>query len=403
MVKWVYFNIPATGHINPTTPVIAELVARGEDVLYVNTEATRQQVANIGARFVPYPDIPALNQLLAYTSRGNIIQNALMLVGIAEQLLPWTLDLLQTERPQCVLYDSLCGWGKQAAHKLGLPTAAMVTTFVFNWRARPPISLSIALETLLNLIVCLPPYLRIARRMRRNHGVRGVGLLGALMNTGQRTLVFTSADFQPGGRHLDESYRFVGASIAPRPTADDFPYHRLDDRPLVYISLGTINNDNLPFYRACLAAFGSASAQFVLSIGKNTDANALEPIPPNFIVRPFVPQLDILQRAALFITHGGMNSVTEGLYYGVPLIVIPQQAEQATVARRVVACGAGVAVGLNPPYGQVDADTLRHSYQQVMAARHAYQTKAQSIGASLRAGGGYPRAAEELLRFVRGG
>ncbi|MCC6617247.1 MAG: hypothetical protein IT320_27480 [Anaerolineae bacterium] len=77
----------------------------------------------------------------------------------------------------------------------------------------------------------------------------------------------------------------------------------------------------------------------------------LGPIPPNFLVRNFVPQLEVLKRTDLFITHGGMNSVHESLWHGVPMIVIPQQEEQAIVARQVVKNGAGVALGYAPPMG----------------------------------------------------
>jgi MGT family glycosyltransferase len=163
--------------------------------------------------------------------------------------------------------------------------------------------------------------------------------------------------------------------------------------------LGTINNQNHDFYRMCFEAFADYPAQFILSAGQRTDLKALGTPPANFLVRNFVPQLDVLQRVEVFITHGGMNSVHEGLYYSVPLVVVPQQIEQSVVARRVVELGAGVALGDTPPYGRTSAAALRHALEQVMAAPEAYRTAAARLGKGLREAGGAARAAEELIAF----
>ena len=110
---------------------------------------------------------------------------------------------------------------------------------------------------------------------------------------------------------------------------------------LYYISLGTLFNEHPEFYRHCFAAFANSMYQVVLSVGHKTPLSSLGDIPPKFIVQNYVPQLEILQRANVFISHGGMNSVSEALYYGVPLLVIPQSADQPWVAKRVAQLGAG--------------------------------------------------------------
>jgi hypothetical protein len=93
----------------------------------------------------------------------------------------------------------------------------------------------------------------------------------------------------------------------------------------------------------------------VLSVGTRTDPSTLVRIPDNFLVRPHVPQLEVLEHTDVFVTHGGMNSVMEAIYYGVPMVVVPQQPEQAMTAARVAELGLGVA--LEP--GQVTAGALR--------------------------------------------
>ncbi len=396
MSKVIFFNIPAQGHINPALPVIRELVQRGEQVICVNSEDTRAAHEVTGAQFAAYPHIPTMEGLMNNASGGNLADK------IAEQIMPWVLALLEREKPDYVIFDSLCSWAKQATEKLGIRAAGSISTFVIAPGAMPPVPVSFLLSMAASLVPRLPAYWKVASRMKRHFGVKGVGLAGALSNSGAMNIVYTSSLFQPGSEKLNGAYKFVGPSLAERPAAGDFPFEAIKQSPVVYISLGTINNDKLDFYRMCFAAFGNYEAQFILSAGKRTDIKALGSIPANFIVRNFVPQLEVLRRSDLFITHGGMNSVHEGLYYNVPLVVVPQHFEQAIVAQQVVKHGAGVALANKPPFGQVTAADLRAGIEQVMSARAHYHAAAVLVGESLRAAGGHQRAAAELMAFGRG-
>ncbi len=400
-MKAIFFNIPAQGHINPTLPIIREMVRLGEQVICVNTEQMRAAHEATGAQFIAYPTLQDMDTLIN-NSGGNLADNALELVKIAEQLMPWVLDLLEREKPHYVIFDSLASWGNQATEKLGIRAAGSISTFVLAPGALPPVPITSMLSMVGSIIPRLPEYWRVAARMRQKFGVKGVGLAGALSNMGALNIVYTSALFQPGSGKLASQFKFVGPSLAARPSSNDFPFEAITRKPVVYISLGTVNNDNLDFYRQCFEAFGNYDAQFILSVGKRTDIKVLGNIPANFIVKNFVPQLEVLQRSDLFITHGGMNSVHEGLYYNVPLVVIPQQFEQAIVAQQVVKHGAGVALADKPPFGQVTSADLRVAVEQVMKARAQYHEAAILLGESLRVAGGYQRAAEELIAFGRG-
>ncbi|MEO8609573.1 MAG: macrolide family glycosyltransferase [Chloroflexota bacterium] len=400
MTKTVFFNIPAQGHINPSLPVTAELVRRGEQVIYVNAEEIRSLAETTGAVFRPYPAMPELIALVQ-NSAGNIPRNALALVEIGERLLPFIFDLLRAEQPDYVIFDSLAGWGKQAADVLGIPALASIVTFVLIPGDRMPIPTTLALRTIGQFLPVIPRYMRTARRIRRNLGVKNIGLLGAVMNTGEMNIIYTSRDFQPGASRFDERFQFVGPSISPRPDDSGFPFEQITRQPVIYISLGTIHNDNLDFYRQCFAAFADHPGQFILSAGKRTDLQVLGDIPANFIVRNFVPQLEVLERTDVFITHGGMNSVSEGLWYGVPLVAIPHQVEQAVVAHEVEKQGAGLALGMQPPFGHVTASELRAAVDRILADRTPYQQAAVRLGDSFRAAGGYARAADAILAFAQ--
>jgi MGT family glycosyltransferase len=190
----------------------------------------------------------------------------------------------------------------------------------------------------------------------------------------------------------------MGPPMLPRPDESGFPFDRLDPaRPLVYISLGTVFNDNPDFFRACIAAFGNREMQVVMALGQRVTAADLAPIPDNIIVWPYVPQLEILPRANLFLTHAGMNSVHEGLYYDVPLLLVPQQLEQMMVAARVAELEAGLVVQNE----QVTPERLQATAAQLMNEPR-YRAGAAELGSALRAAGGLPRAVAAIEAFLGG-
>ena len=153
-----------------------------------------------------------------------------------------------------------------------------------------------------------------------------------------------------------------------RPAQSSF--EKLSGRSLIYISLGTVNNDALPFYRACLAAFGGDPRfQLVLSAGTQADLAALGPIPESCTVRASVDQMAVLDCADVFLTHCGMNSASEGLWHGLPLVLYPQTPEQHGVANRVAALGAGVA--LTDPSYRENAQKLADGFRRCGGAVEA--------------------------------
>jgi MGT family glycosyltransferase len=242
----------------------------------------------------------------------------------------------------------------------------------------------------------LPELIGWRRRMTQRYGK---GIAGGITEYADLNLVFTSQDFHPENSFVDQRFRFVGPSINPATREGDFPFDMLGESELIYISLGTINNLDTAFYQAAFEAFGDYPAQFLLSVGHSTDIAHLGPVPANFIVRNYVPQLKVLQRADAFITHGGLNSVHEGLYYGVPEVLVPHQFEQLLNAKRVAETGAGILLGDRYPYGRVTAAELRTALETLLHDA-SYRQQARRIGDSLRAAGGYLRAVEEIEAFI---
>jgi zeaxanthin glucosyltransferase len=115
-----------------------------------------------------------------------------------------------------------------------------------------------------------------------------------------------------------------------------FAWDKLDGRPLIYASLGTMVNGRYSIIRAILGAVGRLPEfQVVFSVGKNACLDELGPIPSNTIVVPVAPQIELLERAALCITHAGLNTTLEALGKGVPLVAIPIGYDQPGIAARI--------------------------------------------------------------------
>ncbi len=395
MAKLVFFGVPAYGHVNPTLPVVAELARRGHQILYCNAPSFEQSIIRSGAALVAYPDSSA--------SEADFAKRAINLAGVSVyllqetvRLLPFTLDLLRREQPDVVMFDSLALWGMQATRLQAVSSVASITTLVqegvagiVGWRDYP--------HLIRQALPHLPALLRLRKQLVNAYGARIFPRQAIFPCTGDMNLVYTSREFQPATPFIDDTFHFVGPSIQETSRAEtEFPWEALvPGRKKIYISLGTVYTGNLRFYRSVIEALAGHFAQVILSIGRQTEARNLGVVPDNFIVRPFVPQLKMLQNVDVFVTHGGMNSVNEGLYYGVPLVVVPQQLEQALNGRQVARQGAGVVLADTPPYGRCDAPALRRTVDRVLADP-GFRSNAERLSRSFREAGGYQRAAADV-------
>jgi MGT family glycosyltransferase len=165
---------------------------------------------------------------------------------------------------------------------------------------------------------------------------------------------------------------------------------------VIYVSMGTLFNADPTFYRNCFEAFGGENVRVVMSIGTTIAEASLGSPPANFVVKAWVPQLDVLQHASVFVSHGGMNSVSESLYNSVPLIVVPQMGEQALVGRQVERLGAGVCLAGK----EATADRLRQSVLRVLGDDR-FRRQAALVRESFDAAGGAARGADAILAFTR--
>jgi len=173
-----------------------------------------------------------------------------------------------------------------------------------------------------------------------------------------------------------------------RPTVD-FPWHQLTDKPLVYASMGTIQNGAEQVFRTIATTCSTLDCQLVLSLGKNISPESIQPIPANCIALPHAPQLELLRRATLCITHAGMNTALESLSAGVPMVAIPVTNDQPGVAARIAFHRAGTVV----PLRRLTPPRLRRAMREVLD-NPSYRDNARRLQTAIRSTNGLARAAD---------
>ncbi|PCN42899.1 glycosyl transferase [Brevibacillus laterosporus] len=397
MARVLYVTIPAEGHVNPTLGLVKQLVDNGEEVVYMCSEAYRARLAQTGAQFLAYQLDEQIFRELGFNPteiRHPLQFTDFMLRGIIEPHIPEILRQVENDSFDYLIFDSLFGWGGEILGKrLGIPTICSVTNFAF---AGP---LSKIIEEIdagdLDVEALYERLTNTAQSIASACNVAVPAIEDITRQYGQIKIVFTSRDFQPDADKLDDSYIFTGPSITPRLDAPSFPLDRLRAQydKVVYISMGSILNKDIEFYKFCFEALQDIPAQFVLASGQGTDMSSLEDrIPHNFIIEPYVPQLEVLQQADAFITHAGMNSASEALYYNVPLVMIPLSSDQPLVAKQVEEFGAGITLDKS----QLTPEALKSALLQVLN-ESAYKQHAERLGDSLRNAGGYKEAASRIM------
>ena len=333
-------NLPYSGHTNPTLPLAEKLVSRGHRVTYVNAESFRRKTEETGAHFVPYRDFPA------DLSDKEIERRCFRAAFDTAMALPGPFDVL--------IYEMFFYPGFEVAKRKNIPCVRQFSQPAWSeetWRDAPAVfKFSAGL---------------IDRQVLRDRDARDMGYRRSSLRDGiiqcrpDLNVVYLPEAFQSRRETFDDSYLFM----VPPPTAFSggaaIPYEEMRP-PVVYISLGSIIS-NRGFCRECIRAFGNRPVSVILNTGK-IDPGSLGKIPENIRAYSFVPQIEVLRHADVFLTHCGMNSINEALSLGVPMVAMPFINDQITNARRIVELGLGKRVRSFPSRGKELYRAVREVY-----------------------------------------
>ncbi len=376
-MKIAWFCIPAHGHTKPTLGLVKALTTSGHEIWYFSFEEFREKIEAAGANFIACDGYD-----FEMEDKGNADRVGKDKVYATELLVSSTLALddmttrtLEKIKPDVVVSDSVAYWGKLAAMKHGLPYVSSTTTFAFN-----RYSAKYMKESVWDIVLMLFALPRINKQLNRlrEKGYPVKSLLDIVQNDNEtNTIVYTSRYFQPCADTFSKKYHFIGPSIRPIIK----PVEKTADKT-VYISMGTVNQ-NREFYRNCINVLKPTGWQVIISMGTNTDH--FEDLPENIQVYESVDQMAVLSIADAFITHCGMNSASEGLYFGVPLVLFPQTSEQGAVAKRVEELGAGVRLK------SISGEDVLDALSKVISDPQ-FKTEAERVSESFKACGGTEEA-----------
>jgi len=343
MNKVIFLNFPTHGCINSLLASASELVNRGEKIIYYCTEEFRTKIEKTGAEFRPYKGL--INEFKI--ENDDLFKALKLMVEMTVDKLDYNLDTIRRENPDYIIHDSLCTWGKHIASILGIPAVNLMHSY-------PVTTSSISLTNYTASFLIKVGLYKFKNNFKKNSFKKilkkkyGINLSvgDILINKEDLNIVYTSKHMELSVYQSEFTYRFVGPSLFFKNEESGFPFDKLRDKRVIYISLGTLHNRNSDFYKICISAFSNTKYYIVISAGFETNMSEFNNLPNNFLIRQSVPQQRLLEHVELFITHAGMNSVNEAICSGVPMLLLPHQFEQEMIAKRVKEMGIGMKMSI---------------------------------------------------------
>lgn len=316
--KILFVNVPWTGHVNPTLTLVRELIRNGYEVTYINSEEWRKNIEETGAKFIPYINYPdgelsvdikdKMCQMAAYTSALRVLPG---------------YDLL--------IYEAMFFLGQMLAEQCNKKAVRIFTTFAISDHVLKSYCHDSNTWSIL--------YFKSIRRRYTRKILAHLQLqepdvyLEVSRHKADKSIVCMAREFQIFTEDFGQDFCFCGPLISERTQTDTFEEDLDVSKKVIYISMGSILRRE-KFLQKCILALSDSEYEVVISLGGQSNEK-YQNVAKNIHVYSYVNQLEILKRASLFITHGGMNSIQEALFYGVPLLIVPMNNDQFTNAKQV--------------------------------------------------------------------
>jgi MGT family glycosyltransferase len=403
-------SFSSPGHFYPLTALGRQLQSRGHDVVYFQVadlespiRAAGLEFRQIGLKEFPPGSIRARDEEL-----GRLQGRAALRCGLrgierkAQMLFRDAPAAIRDEGVDSLLVDQVEMAGGTVADHLGLPFVSVAAALPINLdRSVPPVNCpwlhregvvarlrnrlgNATSEWMFSGVV------RLINSQRRAWGLPPARNFNALFSRLAQVAQLPAALELPGDRlppHVQHTGPWIDAAgRAPV----DFPWFRIDPgRPLVYASMGTLQNGILRTFRMIAEACAGLNLQLVISLGGGQNPALLGDLPGDPIVVGYAPQLELIRQADLTISHGGLNTALESLARGVPMVVLPVTYDQPGVGARVEWSGVGRSI----PVGRLTVDRLRDAVRSVLAGP-ACRERARWLQRNIQAADGLNRAAD---------
>jgi zeaxanthin glucosyltransferase len=366
-MKIAFISPPVPGHLNPMTTLARKLQSRNHDVVFISWPDGEPSVRAADLTFLPcavkefaaspLKERPRWQKLQGEEALRATLQNAAARTEAILNSLPATLTAAGVD---AVVMDTALIYAELASMSLGMPYAHVANALHFDYSGYTPIcfydwphettpaALARNRKGVESFLEMLAPTIAVARTYAKRAGLNvdwnnpsaTISNLAWITQT-PREFDFESSHWPPQFHHTGPFHDGVGR------TNVDFPWERLTGEPLIYASMGTMLDGLADVFRTITAATAKHKAfQLVLSVGDQLDPEQIGSLPSNTILVKRAPQLELLKRASVCITHAGLNTVLESLAQGVPQVAIPVTVDQPGVAARIAAHQTGVVASL---------------------------------------------------------
>lgn len=380
-MQLVMVGATAPSHVYPSLALMRELITRGHRVQYVIGEPLAELVATTGAEVVTHRSILPIGETAWPEDVGAAMQ-----LFLDEQIavLP-RIEAL--DRPDAVLYDIGGYAGRVAATQWNVPSIQLSPASV-AWDGYEDEMAECV--TALRATPAGARYHASVRSWLDAHGIAEDG--DAFLGRPAACVALLPRALQPHEDRVSDRYVFVGPCLDPTRIVDPERWAPSEDdsRPLVYLAFGTAYTARPEVYRLAVDALADAY-RLVIATGK-VDPVDLGPLPLGVHAASTQPQLDVLHHADVFITHAGMGSAAEALWFGVPTVAVPQAVDQFANADQLAAIGAGVRIGDE----QLTVDGLRDAVSGALACT----SRARALRDEVRRSGGVVGAADAVEAFA---
>jgi zeaxanthin glucosyltransferase len=403
----------ATGHLNPAIALAKELQRRGHQVTFFQVEDARHQVesAGLGFQVMGETEFPlgAMSKFLSHL--GHLSGLAAIKYSIhwlqrsTEMILQAAPDKLKQAKIEVLIVDQVVPGGATVAQFAKIPFISLCCALLINQEPSiPPFMTDWQYSTtrwaMLRNKIGYKFMAHLTKPIRETvdkyHQQWGLPLRTSI-DAGFSPLAQISQqppEFEFPRTTLPSSFYFTAPfdDLKTR-EAIDFPWSKLTGEPLIYASMGTLQNRQLEIFYCIAEACAELPVQLVISLGNQN--NSIPELPGSPLIVPYAPQLKLLQKASLTITHAGLNTVLESLRNGVPIVAIPITNDQPGVAARLTWSGAGEFI----PVAELNVFKLKSMIQHILT-QPTYRENARRLQAAMEGVNGAVVAADIIDRVL---
>ena len=363
--KILFLNGIFDGHFTGTVELVKELVSLGHDVTCYVLNKFLDRMKDTGATLKPFEAVVEQSIIDNLPKRAPpFVLNLFFFVNFIDQVLDYAIKNNEKGKYEYLVIDRFFDGNEM--NKI-FQAKEVISIYTSTFTEEPP-------ETKKFYEDRQRAYNKINKKYNLN--LREYVTMHYLGDSKYK-LMLTSKLFHPPTKTLNDSFYFIGPSIEKRPEDKSFTFKKDENKKLIYISLGTLFNQNIEFFKKCIEAFkDNEKYQVIMTVGRKSDVKQLGEIPKNFLIYNYAPQLQILPMTDVFIFHGGINSINEGLLLNkTPMIIIPQEADQFVNAGLVVKHGLGIALNNN----SITPELLRDSVNNILNNEEKYKVGIDKI------------------------